>query len=266
MSTEALEALIDESFFHGDAEFDDLKVLLDVYSERNVIPSLDVDAALASFRRDYIGQSDHYPIVDADNTHPAAPPPAAARPFPWIRRRALRNACVAAILIFAILFLYASPVSAYIFPSIADKRGGVVWYGNRGRSVEASPELDALIDAIAAYGLSEKVAPTRLPKGFLSYELTILPLQSQTIVNALFMDGNEELAIQIAIFDGEAPRSYERDPDNMELYRRNGIEHWIMRNLGKVSVVWDAVNYECMITGDITEDEAKQMIDSIYER
>jgi hypothetical protein len=47
---------------------------------------------------------------------------------------------------------------------------------------------------------------------------------------------------------------------------RDGIEHYMMTHNGKVSVVWMNDNYECQIAGDITADEAKKMIDSVYER
>ena len=51
----------------------------------------------------------------------------------------------------------------------------------------------------------------------------------------------------------------------MSVYERDGIEHYIMTNNRQINAVWTNKNYECSIGGDISEDELRKMIDSIYE-
>jgi len=50
------------------------------------------------------------------------------------------------------------------------------------------------------------------------------------------------------------------------VYERNGIEHYVMTNYAQVSAVWLFENYEFVISGNVTEDEMKMIINSIYER
>ena len=86
------------------------------------------------------------------------------------------------------------------------------------------------------------------------------------MIIAFFEDGDNTLTIQYALLSDESLLVYEKDDNEVEIYYRNDIVYHIMVNAGKTNVVWNAVDYEGMITGGISVDEAKQMIDSIYER
>lgn len=61
-------------------------------------------------------------------------------------------------------------------------------------------------------------------------------------------------------------RSYEKDGTLVEIYPANEIEHYIYENNGRISITWYTDVFECSLRADITVDEARSMIDSIYER
>ena len=50
------------------------------------------------------------------------------------------------------------------------------------------------------------------------------------------------------------------------MYTRYGVDYYIMTNNRNTKVLWGIGNYECAISGDISVEEAKQMINSINER
>ena len=51
--------------------------------------------------------------------------------------------------------------------------------------------------------------------------------------------------------------------DFLEVYTVSGVTYYIFENLEQLQVVWIVDSYECMISGDISVEEAKKMIDSI---
>ena len=48
-------------------------------------------------------------------------------------------------------------------------------------------------------------------------------------------------------------------------YEAGGITHLLTTNAGRPVALWANGPAECCISGDITMEELKQMIDSIYE-
>ena len=58
---------------------------------------------------------------------------------------------------------------------------------------------------------------------------------------------------------------YQKDVTIQEEYVAGGITHYIVGNLGNVSVAWTNGNVEGHIQGNLTMDEVRQMINSIYE-
>jgi len=82
----------------------------------------------------------------------------------------------------------------------------------------------------------------------------------------LFADGTKELTIQIVSQNDLTSVVYEKTGDDIELYKRNGIEHHIVDNEEAISIVWFYKNYECVIAGDFTVENARKIIYSIYER
>ena len=45
-----------------------------------------------------------------------------------------------------------------------------------------------------------------------------------------------------------------------------GITHYIMHNLDSVTAVWIYEDYECSISGPVTQEEMKQILRSVYEK
>lgn len=58
--------------------------------------------------------------------------------------------------------------------------------------------------------------------------------------------------------------SFEKDSNKVEIYEKDGTEHYIFSNLGQVQAVWGKLNVIYNISGDISTDEMKTIIDSMY--
>ena len=68
-----------------------------------------------------------------------------------------------------------------------------------------------------------------------------------------------------SLFEGTDPERVEVSDNLIEKYIVNGTEYYIYDNNGWASAVWIRDNYECYISGDITMEDIKRMVDSIWK-
>ena len=265
LSKEDLESLINYAFDETDIDIESLEALMSVYKGREGEQPSDTAEAWERFKLYYSGSEETFPYEDADNPKQTENIKKSANPNKG--KRTLRYSYIAAALILIMAaFLYVTPAGAYVINAVTNWTNGIFWFGSQNTEVVVSKELDDLHDALAENGITDKVAPTRLPKGFVLHKLSVLPTPDRLVINALFADDSKELIIQIAKLRETPIHSYERDENDVEVYRSNGIEFNIMTNNGKTNVVWAVGTNECLISGDLSVGEAKLMIDSIYER
>ena len=81
------------------------------------------------------------------------------------------------------------------------------------------------------------------------------------------MYGAEDQNLRVSItYSPDTPmaEAFELNEDQEpELYTRDGVDYYIANNVDQVCVIWQAANCTCKVTGDITREEARQMVDSI---
>ncbi len=49
-------------------------------------------------------------------------------------------------------------------------------------------------------------------------------------------------------------------------YSMQETEYYIMSNIDRKNIIWHTENFECIITGEFSQEEVKRIINSIYER
>jgi hypothetical protein len=182
------------------------------------------------------------------------------------RHRILRSlgytAAAVIVLLLALFVPYAR--GATLWSAIAQWTADQFRFGTR----EASPnvELSDLHDELGYFGITAMLAPNWLPEGFALSDLTVLPTPHRIAFHAYYRYGERALTIQIVSLALPSVEDFERDDELMLIYERGGVWHYIMANYEQVVAIWAYENYECVISGNVTVDEIKRMIDSIYER
>ena len=58
---------------------------------------------------------------------------------------------------------------------------------------------------------------------------------------------------------------WQKDEGDPVPYEAGGVTHLLATNVGRPVGLWASGPAECAISGDITMEELKEMIDSIYE-
>ena len=128
---------------------------------------------------------------------------------------------------------------------------------------EYNAELKSLQDALNDNEITEKLAPTWMPKGYKNIDLKITSTPRVRSVGAVYEKNDERLVIKIRQTIGVPAEQVEKNDDLLEVYVVDGVEYYIFSNTETLQAAWSIGEFECGISGKITLEEMKAMIDSI---
>ena len=128
---------------------------------------------------------------------------------------------------------------------------------------EYNAELESLQAALAQEQVAEKLVPTWMPAGYRSKDLKITSTPRVLNIGATYEKNDETLIIKIRQTIGVQAPQTEKNDDFLELYVVGGVEYYIFSNSETLNAAWSIGEFECIITGKITLEEMKKMIDSI---
>ena len=138
---------------------------------------------------------------------------------------------------------------------------------------EEPGEYTDLQEALTAYGLNRSVVPKWLPEGFVLYDLVIYgdEASKDIVFHSSYQRSEDFLIVQVNIYledENQGPDNFwdfQKDEGDPIPYEAGGITHLLTTNAGRPVALWANGPAECYIGGNITMEELKQMIDSIYE-
>jgi len=141
------------------------------------------------------------------------------------------------------------------------------------RIPEEPGEYASLQEALTAYGLDGPLMPRRLPEGFEMDQLIVDAdtIPSQIIFASYYRRGEDNLSMQVDVYlEQEGASSgnfahFQKDEGDPILYEAGGVTHLLATNAGRPVALWANGPAECAISGNITMEELKTMLDSIYE-
>ena len=154
----------------------------------------------------------------------------------------------------------------HVFAQWAKETFSFVSEGNT-KHTEPSPddnnEYSSLQALLEAHNIDPAIAPSWLPAGFslTRIEKDITP--RQIVCRASYINGDKECRIRIQSYLDSNPEKMEVNSDLIEIYLSNGIEYYIFFNNEQLRAMWMTDSYECYISGNLTIEELKQIIDSI---
>lgn len=277
MSTEMLEDILraDSQLPDGEnSDTDAILYIMEVIAKREkehpTGKFTDVHDAWASFSENYLPYIDDdkslYDFADEEKTGiRQAPSPNPSRPLK--KSRFMRVAFVAAT-VTALLLAGTITASAFGF----DLWGAVAkWtretFGFTSQSPTENPEgYDSLQAALSQYGITEPLAPSWIPDGYILSSIDVSETPVMIKFCAIYKNGDGILSIVITDLIKGDPNTFEKDDNGVTVYVAGKVEHYLMSNNGRETAVWVSKTYECSISGNISETEIEQMIDSIYER
>ena len=128
---------------------------------------------------------------------------------------------------------------------------------------ENNVELASLQAALDQHKITEKIVPAWMPEGYKYKDLKTMISPRVLNINAIYEKNGSELIIKICQTIGVQASQTEKNDDFIELYVVDGVEYYIFSNTETLNAAWSIGEFECIITGKITLEEMKTMIDSI---
>lgn len=123
----------------------------------------------------------------------------------------------------------------------------------------------SLQDALDAYSISTPLAPKWIPEGYELSEIKVNASPIQEVFLAIYSNGDQKLKVQVKRYLGTDPEQIEQSGTLIEEYISNNITFHILEDNRQFRAAWIVEDYECYISGELTVDEMKEMIDSIKE-
>lgn len=124
-------------------------------------------------------------------------------------------------------------------------------------------EYHSLDEALEANGLESADRITWIPKDYAITQVRVGKFKDTVQASAIYGSDRGELVIRILeISKAEWSTRAESDFEGTE-YRRNDTVYYISSNFDITKAGWEDDGYSYVISGQISEEEAKKMIDSI---
>lgn len=249
-----LEAEMDKEEIEDIDLIDAITTLLD---ERAPVPVTQEspEESLRKFRAEYA------PLLDSDFESKKAHP---------VRRR-VAQIVLAACLGITMLFAVASACGVNLISEFLEWREETFVLRGRGCGqmvLEQAPEGEyaSMEEAVAAYGITDPIVPTWIPKEFKVQYVRAKEQLYSVNLSAAYSSNSKEIRIKIYINKAEDDSAIhaEHSVQDPIPYERNGIDFLLAENNKQWQASWTIGNCVCSINGDLTEREIKQMIDSIF--
>ena len=127
---------------------------------------------------------------------------------------------------------------------------------------EEELQYSSLQEALLEYKQSIDV-PTWVPQRYDLLDIKISHSPAQSIFVAIYVDGEDMLKISVKSYLETEPEHIEYSEGFSELYQSDGTDYYIFYNHDQYRAAWLVGSYECYISGKLTADELKLVIDSI---
>lgn len=190
-------------------------------------------------------------------------------PMPrWVRR------LTAAAAVIAVLFAGSITASAFgynlweVFVQWTEETFHFRGSSDQEPSAPAKDNQDeylSLQDALDANNIYVPLAPKWVPDG---YELTDIKVNIspvQEVFLAIYLKDDLMLKVQIKRYLSTDPQQIEQSGTLIEEYESDGIIYYFFEDDPMLQAVWTNENFECYISGGLTIDEMKTIVDSIKE-
>ena len=196
-------------------------------------------------------------VPDKENASPARPK---------LHRKLIRVALIAAI-----IMVFLAAVTATASAMGYNLWGWLPIWGNEdlrfvSETQAREPDEEDLLDipmVLASLGITEPLYPTWLPEDMTRTETKVI--EDPLFMYENFKGTDRELSITISPVSGLEDTIYQKTDTPPYEYQVGNTVHYIFENTDEIISVWHTEEYSVLISGNISIDEMKKVIDSVYE-
>lgn len=211
--------------------------------------------AYESFKQNYPPEINNNEIASEDPTKTRIT-------FPhWLRSLTATAAVLAILLVGSVT---AQAFGLNIWEAVVRWTQETFQFGEWG-----NPNVDipyaSIQEAIEKGNVPRFLVPTWIPDGYEMVEITVDRSPVAKKYGAKYTKGDQFLTITVRDYLDNVPVYVEQSDGLVEEYEVAGVTYYLFENYDVVKAVWIVDSYECYISGNVTIEELKQMIDSIVK-
>ena len=105
--------------------------------------------------------------------------------------------------------------------------------------------------------------PHWIPEGYTEVDVRTFDTPKQRQFSAKYQKGEDIIKIWIGDYLDTNPTQIEQSGDIIDVFEISGVKYYIVANEDKLRVAWVVESFECYISGPISAEELKQMVNSI---
>lgn len=124
---------------------------------------------------------------------------------------------------------------------------------------------ESLEEAVAAFGIEAPLVPKEIPEGFELSEVTATNRDLGLLIIANYENGDRHFQVRYREVDIQDFNTLEKENTKVNSYFKGGIKHKLTSDLGRQKAMWQNGDFECQLFGDVSEQEMKATIKSIYQ-
>ena len=239
-----------------------MEVLAKRREERNELE--DPEKALKSFKKNYAPNEAIAPVLE-DGTCIA---PTKRRTRFW-RPRIIAAAAALSIVIGGAVTAGAFHMN--VFEIVGNWTKETFHFGSSVQTTPTEPSeavvlpYDSFQEILDRYNVNPRIVPTWLPEGYESIDTKIRETPKQRHFLAAHKYRENMIMVQIKDYLDTNPEQIEQSDNLIEAYESAGVCYYIFDNNGQLRASWIIEHYECYISGPLTIEEMKLVIDSIQK-
>ena len=124
-------------------------------------------------------------------------------------------------------------------------------------------DLQNIPTVLASLGITEPLYPTWLPEDMIWTETKVI---DRPLLLYEKYEGNDRwLSITISPISGPETTVYQKEDTPSVEYLAGNTMHYIFTNSDNMQAIWYTESYTILIDGNMSPDEMKKIIDSVYE-
>ncbi len=260
MTSQQLQELLrldSETPNHEGTDTEETLYIMEVLAERKKDSFTDEKALRSweTFQRDYLETQDEEDVPNVI-------------PMPSRKRSGVRRWAAAAA---AVILLISIPITAVALSSKKLWNADFVWKNGHFSFQAEDPAIATkdnceFLQALSDHGVDPSIVPSRILERFDLKEISICEDTEFRSYIAVYTNSNgskHNFLIEVDTYDSADPGKHQANEGILEVYEANGVEYYIVRNNKRLKALWITGPYECSISGEVTIEEMKAMIDSI---
>ncbi len=257
MPTEALEEILRLDAEMPEGQESDTELLLyvmEVLAKRkrnNGHAGKTAHEAYKSFKQNYMPETDSN-IIPMKTKHWGSR---------WFR------SLTAAAAVLAILIIGSATAKAFgfnIWQAVVQWTQETFHFGDWGNSnMNNNLPYASLQEALEKGNTPAWLVPTWIPDGFKIKDIQVEQTPLKKTYKAIYANAEKNLVITVRDYLEGKPIYVEQGDGLAEEYKSSGITYYLFSDMDLMKAKWINTSYECSISGNVTIEEMKTMIDSI---